>query len=107
MNPVCSLFIKYILHVHKSPISSININISFWTDGYLSKGKNGRKTDFKGSLQCQNSPTGHSKTELTHLVWPAHRQGVVVICLLGVMIRAHFVDIESHVVPRFVAHCPA
>lgn len=43
----------------------------------------------------------------TDLLRPAHRQGVVVIRLLGVVIRAHFVDIESHIVPLFVSSRPA
>lgn len=43
----------------------------------------------------------------TDLLWPAHRQGVVVIRLLGVVIRAHFVDIESHIVPHSVSSRPA
>lgn len=43
----------------------------------------------------------------TDLLGPADRQRVEVIRLLGVVIRAHFVDIESHVVPLLVAHRPA
>lgn len=50
--------------------------------------------------------TQWSRTK-TDLLRPANGQGVVVIRLLGVMIRAHFVDIESHVVPLLVARCPA
>lgn len=54
--------------------------------------------------QPLNTQQNRTKTDL---LWPANRQGVVVIRLLGVMIRAHFVDIESHVVPLLVAHRPA
>lgn len=43
----------------------------------------------------------------TDLLRSANRQSVVVICLLRVMVRAHFVDIESNVLPLLVTQCPA
>lgn len=54
--------------------------------------------------QPVNTAANRSNTDLLR---PAHRQGVVVIRLLGVVIRAHFVDIESHIVPLFVSSRPA
>lgn len=42
-----------------------------------------------------------------YLLGPANWQCVVVICLLGVMIRPHFIDVKSHIVPLLVACCPA
>lgn len=43
----------------------------------------------------------------TDLLRPANGQGVVVIRLVGVMIGADFVDIESHIVPLLVARYAA
>lgn len=43
----------------------------------------------------------------TDLLWPTNGQSVVVICLLRVMVRAHFVDIEGNIFPLLVTQCPA
>ena len=42
----------------------------------------------------------------TDLVRPAHRQGVVVISLLWVMVRADFVHVQRDVIPMLVADRP-
>lgn len=63
---------------------------------------------FKGhdNLLCSIAAAREERAD-TDLLRPAHRQCVEVIRLLGVMIRAHFVDIESHIVPLFVCSRPA
>lgn len=56
---------------------------------------------------CCNTPVIQRHRSNTDLLRSANGQGVVVIRLLGVVIRTHFVDIKSHIVSLLVARCPA